>query len=47
MARYHEDTSGFLHRCMTGLRVVLISLVVEVALFWPTHWFFHEMGWLA
>lgn len=32
--------------CVSTGRVAIMAVIVELALFWPTHWIFHELGWL-
>lgn len=47
---FHPDERGVLQRCYhTGtnwLRILAISFVGEVIMFYPTHELFQALGWL-
>ena len=47
---FHVDDRGMLHkcwhRCVGWGKMILAATFIELLLFWPTHQFFHAMGWL-
>jgi hypothetical protein len=36
----------FCRKCLNLGKVMLVAFIVEVAMFYPTHLLFHELGWL-